>query len=333
MKRFFTAFLAIVMMLSLSACGQEKEEENSNWNKLNLHNVLPDPHASKVDVLINSDEELYATISNFSESQYDNYIDACKEKGFIVDAEENSVLYEAFNGDGYKLNLLYNEDKLSISLTAPMKVEQIKWPKSDIASLLPVPESTVGKIEWEADYGFVIYVGDTSKEAFNEYADACAERGFTVDYERGDGYYYADNADGYQLMLRYDDNNIMFVRIDDPDDKEETPDTSEPSVNQTDETNEEDDTSVPASGIRPEFKEAMDSYEEFFDEYAAFMKKYAESGGSLSMLSDYMEFLDKYTETMEAMEAWGEEEMSTEETAYYLEVTTRINQKLLNSLS
>lgn len=102
----------------------------------------------------------------------------------------------------------------------------------------------------------------------------------------------------------------------------------------TDGTESNLDTSVLSStDIRPEFKEAMDSYEEFFDEYAAFMKKYAESGGSLSMLSDYMEFLDKYTETMEAMEAWEEGEMSTEEAAYYLEVTTRINQKLLNSLS
>lgn len=93
------------------------------------------------------------------------------------------------------------------------------------------------------------------------------------------------------------------------------------------------ESSTTTNGIRPEFKEAMDSYEEFFDKYASFMEKYAESSGSPSMFSDYMKFLDQYTETMEAMEKLGKEEMSIEESAYYLEVTTRINQKLLNSLS
>lgn len=94
------------------------------------------------------------------------------------------------------------------------------------------------------------------------------------------------------------------------------------------------DTSVsPSTNIRPEFKEAMDSYEEFFDEYVEFMKKYSESGYSISMISDYTQFMSQYTETMEAMGQLGEKEMSTEETAYYLEVTTRINQKLLNAIS
>lgn len=83
-------------------------------------------------------------------------------------------------------------------------------------------------------------------------------------------------------------------------------------------------------GMRPEFKEAMDTYEAFFDEYIAFMKKYAESDGTdLELLSDYADYMSKYAETMEAFEEWENKDLNTAETAYYIEVQTRISQKLL----
>lgn len=87
----------------------------------------------------------------------------------------------------------------------------------------------------------------------------------------------------------------------------------------------------PTSGIRPEFKEALDSYEKFFDEYVEFMEKFSTSDNTLSMLADYSDFMTKYAETLSAMEALDDGEMSKEEAAYYLEVTTRINQKLLSA--
>lgn len=84
-------------------------------------------------------------------------------------------------------------------------------------------------------------------------------------------------------------------------------------------------------GIRPEFKQALDDYEAFFDEYYAFMEKHqASDGTSLTLLADYSSFLARYADTMESMETLGsEEDLTTEELQYYLEVTTRIQQKLL----
>ncbi len=85
----------------------------------------------------------------------------------------------------------------------------------------------------------------------------------------------------------------------------------------------------PANGIRPEFKAAMDSYEEFFDEYIAFLKKMENSDNPLEWYSDYMQYMTKYSEAMEGLESMESEDMTNEETLYYLEVTSRINQKLL----
>ena len=72
-------------------------------------------------------------------------------------------------------------------------------------------------------------------------------------------------------------------------------------------------------------------YEEFFDEYCEFMTKYAEadSTSQISMLGDYTELLTKYTETMEEMDNMDTDSLNDAELKYYIEVTTRIQEKLL----
>lgn len=81
-------------------------------------------------------------------------------------------------------------------------------------------------------------------------------------------------------------------------------------------------------GMRPEFKDAMDSYEAFFDEYCEFMKKYSESTDTLEMLTDYTEYLTKYADTMIKLDEIENGDMTDAELKYYTEVMGRINQKL-----
>lgn len=106
---------------------------------------------------------------------------------------------------------------------------EFTWPKSEIAKLIPEPESHIGHIEWEAEYGFVIYVAETDQQAFAKYVDACWDRGFNVDYRRDDTYFYADNADGYHVSLRLDDNDVMFIRLDNPDKEESEAESTTPT--------------------------------------------------------------------------------------------------------
>ena len=83
------------------------------------------------------------------------------------------------------------------------------------------------------------------------------------------------------------------------------------------------------NGVTPEFKEMMDSYEAFMDEYIEFMKKYQNSSGTISMLSDYADYMAKYADFTEKINAVDENELSVADQKYYLEVTTRVAQKLL----
>ena len=83
------------------------------------------------------------------------------------------------------------------------------------------------------------------------------------------------------------------------------------------------------NNIRPEFKEAMDSYEAFYDEYCDFMLKYKENPGDFTLLSEYLDMISQLTEMEAAFSSWAYEDLSNEELAYYLEVTSRVAEKLL----
>lgn len=81
-------------------------------------------------------------------------------------------------------------------------------------------------------------------------------------------------------------------------------------------------------GMRPEFKEAMDAYEAFYDEYVDFMKKYSANPTDFSLLMQYAGMLTKVAEMDEAFNKWDQEDLNNAELKYYLEVNNRVMQKL-----
>ena len=94
-----------------------------------------------------------------------------------------------------------------------------RWPDSDIASLLPVPKSNLGDLQWDSAEGFQLDVAQTTFDDFCDYISQCKEMGFTENHIGYDDYYYAYNADGYYLGLKFLGNDVMYIRIDDPMDK------------------------------------------------------------------------------------------------------------------
>ena len=86
-----------------------------------------------------------------------------------------------------------------------------------------------------------------------------------------------------------------------------------------------------ADGVSPEFKRYMDSYEEFFDEYLDFMNSMDGEGSGLDVLLRYAVMMERYAEVMDSLDAIGEEDLSTADELYYLEVLSRISQKLLEA--
>lgn len=220
----------------------------------------------------------------------------------------------------------------------------ITWPDNGLAAELPTPESTKGKIVINNDESLWIEVANTSEGEYKDYIKKCQDLGFDVDLYQNEDSYYADNSDDLSLTIYHKDHNVMEIMANTIEDKSDAAEATESaSETVTEETTESlttettiDSTETKDAGskigdsdIRPEFKEAMDSYEAFFDEYCDFMKKYNKSTDTTSMLTDYANYMTKYADTMEKMNAVDQSELSTAELKYYTEVTTRISQKLL----
>lgn len=329
----FAVFVIIVFLGTIDG-GSEK----ISWEEIGLSNMLPEPKSNKGNIIVNSNDSLSIYIEKMSKSDYKAYITECEEMGYTVEAESDGNAYDAYNESGYKLSLWYADynEELHISLDAPKEMGTLKWTNSELVKLLPEPKSTVGKILRESSEGFYIYVGKTAIDDFNEYIDECSEAGFNKDYERGDKYYRGYDEAGNYVSLAYEGNSVMTVELTKAEEEiiANTTDTvvaEEENVVEVEETVIEDENkSELVDGMRPEFIEAMNEYEDFMNEYCDFMEKYAESNGTdIGLLTDYAKYVSKYADMVEAFAEWEGDDMNTEEAKYYLDVQTRINKRLL----
>jgi len=131
---------------------------------------------------------------------------------------------------------------------------------------------------------------------------------------------------------------IYYAKEDYVSEKDDTSDGTTPSTKPSTKPSNEATTPTDTEGekdnpldaaIGADFKAAMDTYEKFFDEYVAIMKKYKANPTDMSILSDYAKYMGQYADMMQKLEKWENEDLNAAETAYYIDVQTRITQKLL----
>lgn len=325
---FITIAVILALFIGLVSLSGNKKVD---WEEMVLGDMLPEPPTNKGYLYENTSEELYVNLDDVTDKEFSDYIEGCKEKGFTVDAKTTSDKYTAYNSDGYSLTLSHYSD-LSITLKAPIKMSAITWPTSQAGKQLPLPKSTLGNFSHEQEDGFFVYIGNTSKADYDLYVKACSNKGFAVDYDKGENYYNAKNKDGWSLRLEYLGNNIMSIDIDAPSnatyDYYDTT-TTTPSTNESKPAETTQSKPQTTNGLSADFKAAMDSYEKFMDEYVAFMKKYKANPTDLGLLSDYADYMSKYSDFVSDFNKWDTSKMSTEEVAYYIDVQSRVNKKLL----
>lgn len=338
-KRWWFYVIVVIAAIAVISSISGNKSEKIKWNDIILSEQLPEPPKKNGKINDNTAEALSVEIYKISDKQFNNYVEACKAKGFTVDSESDySSSYDAYNAAGYKLSLGYygSRDQMEIELEKPIEMSAITWPTSKAGKQLPAPKSTTGKFSYENDDGFSVYIGNTSKDDYNSYVKACSDKGFTVNYNKDDNFYDADNNAGWHVSIKYEGNNIMSIDIDAPSESSTAPSASEGTTKPAESKQAQSKPAKTANndsdmvdGMHRDFKEAMDSYEEFFDEYVAFMKKYENSDNPMSMFSDYTKFMSQYSETMQKLDEWKSKDLNTKEAAYLLDVTNRINKKLL----
>lgn len=212
--------LAFPFLALMGNKSNTQDYKDFDWNDIELHEFLPEPKSHSGEIITNTDESLYMGIKA-SESDFDEYVKACKEMGYTVETNESNQLYSAYNSDGYDLSLIFYDDHYSLNLDVPEKMEEIEWPDSDLAKMLPVPKSKTGKINNDSSDYLSVLIDKTSESDFKEYVKACKEKGFDVDYSNGDDYYNAKCSDGYELEIRHNVLNIMEISLFEPYEFEE----------------------------------------------------------------------------------------------------------------
>lgn len=210
--------------------------------------------------------------------------------------------------------------------------EEVDWPDTEIGRMLPDTDAKASSISTSDSY--ISAELSMTKEEYKDYREKCKEKGFTENASSTDddtySYYSASTESGYSLSLSwYDSDKRCQLLLSAPANKktdEDSEDKDEKKESKKKKSSDDDnDDSSSSGGVTPSFKKAMDQYEKFFDKYVEFMNEYKNGNGDLT---EYAEFMAEYSETMSKLEEIDEDTLSDADAAYYLEVMTRINQKL-----
>ncbi|MBQ6678003.1 MAG: hypothetical protein IJM71_08145 [Clostridia bacterium] len=343
MKKVLALVLICFTVLSVTACGLVKKTSDE-WPSSGLATKIPKPTKGIIRVIIDDSDKFTATIEKTDSDFNRNYLSECISMGYEVDVKEKGSSYKAFNNEGYMIEIYSFSNSMDIDVEAPIKLGTLRWPGGIAGSLVPKPDSELGKTEWEHDESFFLKVGNMNREKFNAYIEQCSESGFCIDYERDDDWYRAENEEGYSLSIEYEGFEIISISLERPENEMFPTDPPETEIETAPQTEEQisdfetgwdepsESVSIPEDDkddntIRPEIKEAIDSYEAFVDEYCEFMERYDSSDTSL--LSEYLELINKESEMLKKFEEIDQNGMTNAEALYYNEVSLRCSQKLL----
>lgn len=81
------------------------------------------------------------------------------------------------------------------------------WSSVVLTEMLPQPESPYGEIISNSEDYLSLDVTKTTEGQYKEYIEACKDKGFTIDIETNESFFYAYNDKGYKLSLSYYDYN------------------------------------------------------------------------------------------------------------------------------
>ena len=357
MKKLVAALLSLIMLFSLAACGSDASPANDSP----VNDSPVSAEATAEPVVEPQPEEV-------AESTYYGTWKAvsCAQNGITVSVEtlEKNDFYLISHSDlilredgKFYLNILYKETTGEWETTEtgihasdteiPYNGSQLEllidgvtiyYEKDSDSAVFPpdrefCPEDICGT--WRVIAGDIAANKSTLtladiKKTYPSYADSAVvfsdeEKAYIKlpDRETRAEWTYADGGIQVDTMALSLVNDLLCVPLSDGSClyfEKASDDQTLPEVEET----------TAATGLRPEFKEAMDSYEAFYNEYCDLLKKYMNNPSDLSILTKYMSLMGKLSDMDEKFKAWESEDLNNEELKYYMDVNNRVMKKLLD---
>ena len=231
-KILIITLLVFSLSFSFLACGKRTGSNSTNQGskttdkpqkteskRTKLENNLPQPDFVTFELEYYSGlGYLDARMNQASYSDYEKYIEQCKQEGYIYEIDEDDDELTAFNENGYKIDIHYwsYSKQIEVKIYEAIELTKIKWPRSEAASLIPKIDSDLGKIDYESSDYCSFYIGNISIDEFDEYVEKCMDAGFTNNYEYQRQYHWfvGENQNGDSLEIAYKGFNTIRIRIE-----------------------------------------------------------------------------------------------------------------------
>ena len=88
---------------------ESDSEEAVQWTEKEIGTEIDKPEAEVIKVTLDLDDYLCFDVYGVSESQFEEYIDLCKERGYTKDADKDEDYYDAKRDDGYSVSIDYDQ--------------------------------------------------------------------------------------------------------------------------------------------------------------------------------------------------------------------------------
>lgn len=367
MKRWITVLLAVVMVVTMTGCrgkaperetleseavGEKEPEgdretigaiERSTYDGTSPESILEGIDTDFTETAAILEDRWFVTVDRLGDT-FDSF---CENKEYLDDwyalvSEEAASLYsrtsdraadyyemvaDTFGSEsGEERNLAVDTVKVVVYDDCYARFKDFVYndllerPKDEYYyGVLDNPDEAAEYMEWVNIHSGTYNQWARESSAFYT-AWVEAENSFYMDWVEAKSGYSFDSSDEDADM-----EDVADEPMEEPTEESTEERLSETSV---EERKAEEDAS---DELRTEFKEMMDGYEAFFDEYIEFMESYDSDTAGFAAILEYADMLARYAEMVEAMDELDDSEMTGAELAYYLEVTGRIYQKLAAS--
>lgn len=231
-KKFIIAIsiIAVIVVIAIICIvvGNRNYEE-IDWNSLVLGEYLPKPEKNYGKINYDREDVLSIQISKITQQEFNNYKNKCINEGYNLDIDNGfrgDSYFKAFNDEGYNIEVRYSKEVMNIVFKSPEEMNEFEWPTTGLGSMLPKTKSNYGNIIWDNSDYFSIHAGNTTIEEYNEYVEECQNKGYTVDYSKGEETYSAKNSEGYNLYVSYLGGNRISISITAPEEQKEQESTT-----------------------------------------------------------------------------------------------------------
>lgn len=176
----------------------ESEHEEIVWPAGGLADKLPIPKSTIGEISTDSEDYLNIIMENTSYSDFQQYVNDCKNMGFTVDYNNLGDTFYAKDSSGNDLSLYYNEDEKTMDIILDGSDEEettVSKPKTTKSKTTTSKSSTESSVS--ADFKETM---DSYEEFFDEYVD------FMNEYKNSDDIIsmatdYADYLSKYSDMI------------------------------------------------------------------------------------------------------------------------------------